>query len=439
MVALLALAAMATACADGSKTVEPPTRSAAAAWLQDHPRIADALVWDAGDGQGAKPFASWSTADKATLERAVADATNDTEPVLADPPVNLMANVLPVDAPAATVLSPSDARGLYFAHVGRSLMLEMTRTLPWSIADYAPADLAVLLDSRSSFLWRQNALGRGISGYAIYDDDATFIAPDDPSSALGFVVPAPPKVTAQFLAANDIVAGDRLTTIQRMLEWERVNLNHFAGEFTMSSTVSYWQYAGAAPVSRMLAGTTVTSGYPAPVFGHWTVGCPGTNWFMMAVLRAVNIPVRYVVVEEHATPYFATEGKYLSHGDDPYNRYWSPSTPRTPASELLIDKTTYDRWFSTALPPDQRLASIGRRTKELGIQHLSDWVLRRRCTDIEAGVTNHAQSAVYADLRRIYSVAELEGIDLWNRLDAKLASLGGCSRVPPAAANPPPP
>src|SRR5688500_105329 len=98
---MLALAAMATACSDGSETVEP-MGAAAAAWLQDHPRIADALVWDAGDSRGAKPYASWSAADKAALERAVADATNGTEPALADPPVNLVANVLPFDAPAAT-------------------------------------------------------------------------------------------------------------------------------------------------------------------------------------------------------------------------------------------------------------------------------------------------------------------------------------------------
>lgn len=418
-----------SACSDG--TTETPNDGAVAAWLTSHPRIADALVWDAGDGRGARSYATWSANDKAALERAVSDATNGTEASLADPPENLVANRLGNESAAATVLSDSDARGLYFAHVGRSIMLEMTRGVPWSIADYAAADLAILLDSRSFFLWRRNAAGTGISGYAVYDDTATSIAPNTSSAALGFVIPAPPKVTARFLSENSIIAGDRLTTIQRLLEWERANLGHFGGAFTLGNTFAHWQYRGAPPVSRMLTGTTISGGgFSAPPFGHWTAGCPGTNWFMMAVLRVINIPVRYVVVEEHAMPHFATENKYLSHGDDPYNRYWSPAIPTVPAAALLIEQGTFDTWFSPTIASDRRLANIGRQTKELGIKHLSNRVLHRRCDDMRNGITNRAASSVYADVQRIYTVGELEAMDLWNRLDAKIAELGGCSKLP---------
>jgi hypothetical protein len=223
------------------------------------------------------------------------------------------------------------------------------------------------------------------------------------------------------------VAGDRLTTINRLLEWSRANLKHFGGGFDLGGTFFHWQYRGAAPVSRMLAGTTL--GSPPPTMGHWTAGCPGTNWFLMAVLRTVNIPVRYVVVEEHATPYFPTESKYLSHGDDPYNSYWSPASPSVPISELLIDQATFNAWFAPTLSSSQRLANVGRQTRELAIKYLSDALLRRRCADIKAGITSHAASAVYADLKGIYTVAELESMNLWNRIDAKLASMGGCSSL----------
>ena len=425
---LTTLVAAAAACGSTPTDGGPSQASGeVATWLGGHRRVAESLVWDAGDGQGAQPYASWSTSDKAALERAVADAKSGAGPALADPPTNLVANLLGPDAPAVTVLSAGDARGLYFAHVGRSLMLEITHALPWSIADYTPAELEVLLDSRAFFLWKRNVAGTQVSGYAVYDDAATSIAPNTPTSALGFVIPAPPKVTAQFLAANSIVGADRITTINRLLEWSHVNLKHFGGGFDMAGTFFHWQYRGAPPVSRILAGTTLNA--PPQATGHWTVGCPGTNWFLMAMLRTVNIPVRYVVVEEHATPYFPTEAKYLSHGDDPYNAYWSPSTPRIPASELLIGAATYDVWFAPTLTPAQRLANVGRQTKELGIKYLSDALLRRRCADIAAGVTSHAQSSVYADLRGIYTVAELETMDLWTKIDAKLVSVGGCSKV----------
>ena len=165
---LVTLVAIATACG-GSPTDDgsTPTGGEVATWLRDNPKVAVALVWDAGDGQGAKPYTSWSEADKASLERAVANAKSGTEPALADPPPNLVATLLNPDGPAVTVLSATDARGLYFAHVGRSLMLEITQGLPWSIADYTPDDLAVLLDSRAFFLWKRNVAATQVSGYVI--------------------------------------------------------------------------------------------------------------------------------------------------------------------------------------------------------------------------------------------------------------------------------
>src|SRR5829696_877944 len=116
-------------------------------WLAQNRRIAEALVWDAADGRGPRPYASWSSSDRAGLEVAVEQARTGATPTLADPPVNIVASKIPDDAPAATAITSTDARGLYFGYVGRSLMLEMTHALPWSIVQYDSLDLAVLLDS----------------------------------------------------------------------------------------------------------------------------------------------------------------------------------------------------------------------------------------------------------------------------------------------------
>jgi hypothetical protein len=116
----------------------------------------------------------------------------------------------------------------------------------------------------------------------------------------------------------------------------------------------------------------------------------------------------------------------MSHGDDPYNSF-SKTTPRYPGEELLIDQTTYDSWFSASMP-DPNL-NVGRQVFELALVYLSDSMLHSHCADIAAGRT-HAQSDVYAFFSRWYSVQELEARNLWERLDTKIATFGGCDYLP---------
>ena len=51
---------------------------------------------------------------------------------------------------------------------------------------------------------------------------------------------------------------------------------------------------------------------------------------LRSVLRAVNIPVKREDGCGHAIPHFLAEGEFLSHGDDPYNRYMKESTSQVP-------------------------------------------------------------------------------------------------------------
>jgi hypothetical protein len=55
--------------------------------------------------------------------------------------------------------------------------------------------------------------------------------------------------------------------------------------------------------------------------------------------------------------------------------------------------------------------------------------LHIRCADITAGLSR-AESGVLDSFRRFYTLAELEEINLWERLDAKIESFGGCEHVP---------
>ena len=246
-------------------------------------------------------------------------------------------------------------------------------------------------------------------------------------------VPAPPDFTFAFLSANLMIAQDRLHTIGNLLEWSR-DLIHFLGDFTAKNVEGHWQYRGRTPVSRVISGTTpifypYKKGDTSPpkelTFGHYTAGCWGTTAFLRAVLRVVNIPVKQVTAQRHSLPHFMTEGKYLSHSDDPYSQN-TRSSPGFPVEEWFIDQATYDAWFGPGVSLPQGKSNVSRRITDLAIKYLPRILLVQRCRDIREGRSN-SNSLVksWAGFPN-YSVEELEAMNLWDRIDAKIDRLGSC-------------
>jgi len=381
------------------------------AWLTANPNVANAIVWE--DPAGAVSQPQWYADRKQKLLNRFTSAWNTTFLLLEDPPRNTL--TLADTDPPTTVISEPDAWDLYLTYVAYSLAAEIGGWTSWSIAGYSNDDLAMLLDSRKMFQWN-NAR----NGYEIHEGNG----PEG-------VVPASPWTTMLFLYENGIyTCRSRVDVIARLLDWCRDNLVHFSGGFEAKNMQDQWQYRGCPPVFRIIRGTPMPSSTD-PNFArvlHRTAGCWGTTAFLRAVLRVVNIPVKLDQHQGHALPNFTTEGLYLSHGDDPYNRL-SKATPPFPARELLIDQATRDSWFGNGVPAAQQSANVGRRTRELGVQYLSNELLRNQCKDVAAG-KGHADGDVFASLSSTFTVAELEAQNLWGRLDAKIAGFGGCTQIP---------
>ena len=93
---------------------------------------------------------------------------------------------------------------------------------------------------------------------------------------------------------------------------------------------------------------------------------------------------------------------------------------------MLINQSRFNEWFVGN--PNAR-DNIGRQTRELALQYLPNYVLKRHCNDLAAG-RNHANSQVAEIFDRNYTIAQLEALDLWNRMDDKIADLGGCAAIP---------
>lgn len=403
-------------------------------WLEHNPKVANAIRWERGKrGGGFETLAwpDWPASMKSRLRDAWMAARDwhaagmrdyDGTP-WTDPPPNQDADV---DPPTTrTVLDgPTQARPWYYAQVGHCLAAEIEGWVPWSIRHYTVEQLEHLLagpmifvrDRDNATSWDADHPGGYIVGGVKSQEKAT---------------PSHPTFVYRFLATADLVGPTRLDTVGRVLDWCRAHLRHYFGSFTAANAEAHWQYRGWPPVRRVIEGTTPTDpGLAGFGHQHWTGGCWGTTAFLRSVLRSVNIPVLMLFRCGHALPAFGGIGRYLTHGDDPYNLLAQADYP---AKELLITKATFDAWFpfdpaDADNEADQATscANIGRRPVDLAVWHFSDWLLDKHCADKAAGLA-HADGEVFATFAaKGYTLAELESTDLWVRLDAAALERGLC-------------
>jgi hypothetical protein len=304
-----------------------------------------------------------------------------------------------------TIFDDATAWRYFLAYIAHSLLVEIYQLVPWSLTDLSEAELYEVLTPIGLFEYR----GRTTNDYRL-EYAAT---------------PGDPLHVSQFIFTNAFIGADQRQTIGRLLDWCR-GLRHFRGTYDAATAMEHWQYNGWPPVERVIAGTT----HPQYGFGHWTTGCGGTTSFLKLVLRTVNIAIEAASGGGHTMPHFMHDNLYLSHGDDPYS-YGLVTTPPIPIDELFIDQNTFTAWFDPNLPLQTRQDNVARQVAELALKYLTNSLLRLRCQDMANGITIEADSAVYKSyLSKYYTVSQLQAQNLWPRLDAKIAAMGGCGNIP---------
>jgi hypothetical protein len=400
------------------------------AWLEAHPKVRDTIFWQTPPALtvslGGGPYSGWTAARKKALVDAYEVAWNQAPTNLVDPPPNAIQ--MGDDDFYHTGLKETYAWPLYLAHVAQSLAIEIGRRVSWSLDEYTGESLAILLDSRQMFTWNPK--------YSAYEIQHT---------QSGSALLAPPDVAFGFLKANKILPStrgiigpafpkpnERRMTIARLFDWCRLNMWHSLHDQGGKTGEDIWQYRGFPPVSRIISGTTSGVDKPAIAFKHWTAGCNCTTGFLRAVLRTVNIPVKHTSVCGHTLPYFPSEGKHLSHGDDLYGKTsrLDPLTKKMsyPSDQLFIDQTKYNAWFGKGVSDEAKCNNVGRQSTELMIEYPTTFVLRMYCDDLKAKLS-HADGQVYGFFKYIYSLPELETTGIWQRLDKELEKYP-CTSVP---------
>jgi hypothetical protein len=402
-------------------------------WLEQHPKVADAIRWQrakAGGGTELVAWPAWNTTMKARLRDAWMEARawraggmkGSFGMPWTDPPPNQ--DPLPPGSPTTrTVLDgPSQAWPWFVAQVAACLAAEIEGWVPWSMRHLSAANLEHLYSSAKIL-----SLGTHNGSNTDTDQPGQYVVGGQDSFERS--TPAHPSFVWRWLATQDLVASTRIETIARVVDWCRWNMRHFLGEHSPDNSEAHWLYRGVAPVRRIIEGTLGSvSASTTPI--HWTAGCGGTSGFLRSVLRNVNLPVLIRYRCSHALPYFAGVGRYLSHGDDPYNAIAKADYP---AKDLLITQSTFDDWFPVdPADPDNAAnqarccESVGRRPTNLAVWHFAPALLKKYCDDKSAGLS-HANGEVFeifAD--KGYTVAQLEATNLWERLEAAAQAQGTC-------------
>ena len=392
-------------------------------WLEDRPTVKGALIWWI-PGQGWLGYDDWPDDLRDRLYTTFAAQRDGVAEPLPDMPPNQL-DLIDVAYPW-TVLTYGDAESLYLSLIAQSFVVELTGVVPWSLDEYDNEDFTALFDGRELFYRQYQYCLPGqttfLPGHPVPDECSDVgLRLDDPQS-----LPAPGPKTLAFLVDEVGIADSAFDTVGNLVEWTRAHMLHYAGSFRADVAEYYWGYRGAVPAAVLMVGTDPIGLHPQQNreigFAHWTAGCHGTNTFYREILRVINLPTRYETAAGHATPHFLNGDVYLSHGDDPYSAL---SRADFPGTEMLIDQTTYDDWFAE---PSQALANIGRQVYVLAAIYLPDYLLQRRCDDLAAGLSNE-EGEVFNLLSRAYTLEELNALDVWNRMDAKIADEGTCNQA----------
>lgn len=91
--------------------------------------------------------------------------------------------------------------------------------------------------------------------------------------------------------------------------------------------------------------------------------------------------------------------------------------------EFLVDKSTMEEWFTGPVTE-----SVARGVAGLAVKHLSNILVNLRAE--EPVGTPPAESKILERMSTYFTLEELLEMDLWDRLDAKIESLGGRDRIP---------
>ena len=396
-------------------------------YLGAHPKVANAIFFE-GQHVHGKAWPDWPDGLKTQLADRWKTMVTWYGQGMPSPDPSSFTDPLPVDPGdpnwnGGEIIPAERGRHVYLSHVANGLALETTGALPWSMTGYNAKHLADLF---STTYWIEYMTPPDVTVEGYYFAE--------------LMSPATPAHVMRFFKSNDILGTSARDTVTRLFGWCRILIHYYETQTQPADPHLFWgPDSPPIPASLLINGSNYTGQTP-PVPGRYTMGCGGTAGFMKSVLRAVNIPVEFGTPPcGHVMPLFPTMNRAMSHGDDPYDRTaWFtdyPGWPTPALKEYLITLDEYNQWFDPSLDPGVMINNVARRPVELAVQYQSDWLLDCYCQDTAANL-DHAHGSVYDTIKNVYTLAQAESMQLWDKLAAKATATNFCAT---ASARPPMP
>jgi len=333
---------------------------------------------------------------------------------------------LPISGPPAltadTFMSSCDATKIYMAHVAQCLWVDANNKVAWKLSVATASHLTHLFDMTKLYQFTSG------SGHSF-----SF-------GVMGGVTHWSPGISYNFLKDNGMIKADMWETIKAVAEWIRANLIHITGFMfdnvggPFATQQDQWEfifgYRGLPPTDKMIT--------PLPGKKRITHGCWGTDGFLAAVLRTVNIPVKHgrsnFSGNSHSRAEFFTVGKNLGHGDDPYNGWVRLGINNVPIHRVFYTNAEITSLIDAPVPlPGKTVLETAsfnhsKHSLDLGIEFKTNYLLYRRCQDKASGINTGAGSKVWENLHEFYTDAQIATIV--TACDAAIATIGGCALIP---------
>ncbi len=301
-------------------------------WFEQHPAVA-ALTIDVFDVETRAAFCAF------TLDLAVLRTLSVAEPEA------LQSCVEPAYCPTVA-LTHEEVREIRAARAALAIWLDLQDVLPWKLADYSEAELAML-----------------------FDPDELF---DPVSGGHGFfsVVDHSPAEVYAFLEANDLIGPDLPSTVERILDEVRTTdaetnfLHGIAAWDPVDTAYTAWE-ALAVPAERGRISRR---------------GCHSMTRILLAMLRSVNIPGYETRAGlwfggGHSTAVLEATRQVVPHGDDIY----SATLRAAPSAGFLPDFDFYGDPAHTAVCGSAGPCLSRRHRALLALAHPDNWTTRRCC------------------------------------------------------------
>ncbi len=387
------------------------------AWLGTNSQVADQLVWYE-EGIGWIPWPQWSQGLKLLLQDAYQFALNGTSIPPLTPPKNQCVRK-DIYAPVS-ILTFEDARNLFFSQISWSILIDAQNLVPWNLSDLTSTELKLIFDGRENY-----EIGCTYSNGS-YDFNQSNCSFKGIKLKTGTLTPAPGHWTYGLLLANDLIGSNRKESIVKLSIWITENFVHTTTINKTGPLEEQYQYRGLPPLVTLVETETKHEFSGKKYMYH----CWGNTQFFKLLLSQINIPVERFELTYHQMPRFRSEGISLDHGDTPYSSSIKALPPSAfPYEEIFVEDNVFEEWFGPALTWEEQLKNVGRRGSEISVKHLTYSIVNHFCDDIEEE-NSMADGHVYANLKDYYTLAELNGYQLWQKLAGKLHTLEyGCDKL----------